>query len=194
MSFIEQYLLQFNTEKRRWRCAVVILTALSLIVALGTVWNLRMTGVTIANAATCGYVEHQHTEECLRDDALICGYEEHIHSVSCYSDPSADVETAEIWEQTLPADLGKYWSENLSRIAVSQIGITESENNYIIAGDGETKQGITRYGQWYGNPYGEWSAMFAAFCLHYADILLPSQACVMKSTWIKPRFSRKRRP
>ncbi|MBQ2707633.1 MAG: LPXTG cell wall anchor domain-containing protein, partial [Clostridia bacterium] len=29
-------------------------------------------------------------------------------------------------------------------------------------------RGITRYGQWYGNPYGDWSAMFAAFCLHFA--------------------------
>ena len=170
MSFIEQYLLQLNTEKRRWQRAVVILSALSLIVALVTVWNLRMTGVTLANDATCGYVEHQHTEECLQNDVSVCGYEEHIHTLSCYSDPAADVETAEIWEATLPDDLGRYWSENLARIALSQIGVTESEKNYILADDGDTKQGITRYGQWYGNPHGDWSAMFAAFCLHYADV------------------------
>ena len=174
MSFIEQYLLQLNTEKRRWRRAVVILTGLSLIVALVTVWNLRMTGVTIANSASCGYEEHLHTEECLQDDAFICGYEEHMHSLCCYSDPAADVETAEIWEATLPGDLGNYWSENLARIAVSQIGVKESEKNFIVAEDGATKQGITRYGQWYGNPYGDWSAMFAAFCLHYADV--PTEA------------------
>ena len=213
MSFIEQYLLQLNTEKRRWQRAVVILSALSLIVTLVTVWNLRMTGVTIANDATCGYVEHQHTEKCPTEKVLICGYDdeiatetvteasageiveetseeasahthtdecyeikylcgfiEHIHAVSCYSDATADVETAEIWEATLPNDLGEYWSENLARIAVSQLGITESERNYIVADDGETKQGVTRYGQWYGNPYGNWSAMFAAFCLYYADV------------------------
>ena len=170
MSFIEQYLLQLNTEKRQWRCAVVILTALSLIVALVTVWNLRMTGITIANGATCGQEEHQHTEECLQNDVSVCGYEEHIHTLSCYSDPTADVETEKIWEATLPADLGRYWSENLARIALSQLGVTESEKNFILAEDGETKQGITRYGQWYGNPYGDWSAMFAAFCLHYADV------------------------
>ena len=74
MSFIEQYLLQLNTEKRRWRRAVVILTALSLVVALVTVWNLRMTGITIANGATCGQVEHRHTEECPIEKVLICGY------------------------------------------------------------------------------------------------------------------------
>ena len=170
MSFIEQYLLQLNTEKRRWRRAVVILTALSLVVALVTIWNLRMTGVTIANGATCGREEHQHTEECLQNDVSVCGYEEHIHILSCYSDPTADVETAEIWEATLPDDLGRYWSENLSRIALSQLGVKESEKNFVLADDGETRQGITRYGQWYGNPHGDWSAIFAAFCLHYADV------------------------
>ena len=72
MSFIEQYLLQLNTEKRRWRRAVMILTALSLIVALVTVWNLRMTGVTIANSASCGYEEHQHAPECVAETILIC--------------------------------------------------------------------------------------------------------------------------
>ena len=75
MSFIKQYMLQLNTEKRRWRRAVVILTALSLIVALVTVWNLRMTGVTIANSASCGYEEHQHSEECLAETTIICGYD-----------------------------------------------------------------------------------------------------------------------
>ena len=167
MSFIEQYLLQLNTEKRRWHRAVMIVSALSLIVALVTAWNLRMTGVTIANSASCGRAEHQHMEECGQNG---CGMEEHIHSLSCYSNPSADVETAEIWEASLPDDLGKYWSENLARIALSQIGISESESNFVLADDGETKQGITRYGQWYGNPHGDWSAMFAAFCLHYADV------------------------
>ena len=170
MSFIEQYLLQLNTEKRRWRCAVVVLTALSLIVALVTVWNLRMTGITIANGASCGYEEHQHSEKCSQSGEGSCLIAEHIHTISCYSDPSADVETVRDWEATLPQDLGNYWSENLARIAQSQIGVLESEKNFVLADDGETKQGITRYGQWYGNPYGDWSAMFVAFCLHYADV------------------------
>ena len=198
MSFIEQYLLQLNTQKRRWRRSAVILTALSLVVALVTLWNLRMTGITIANGAACGHTEHMHTEECPSEQKLICnadpaetadqtasahehtdacyeitylcGEEEHIHDFTCYSDSSADVETAEIWEATIPDDLGKYWSENVARIALSQIGMRESERNFILAEDGVTKQGITRYGQWYGNPHGDWSAMFVAFCLYYADV------------------------
>ena len=96
MSFIEQYLLQLNTEKRRWRRAAAILTCLSLIVALVTVWNLRMTGVTIANSASCGYVEHQHTAECGAETILICqetteeteegGKDSlHIHTGACFT-------------------------------------------------------------------------------------------------------------
>ena len=206
MSFIEQYLLQLNTEKRRWRRAVVILAALSLIVALVTVWNLRMTGVTIANGATCGQEEHQHKEECSLEKVPICGYgtqtaeqeappeeqtppeqpqhthtdacyevaylcglEEHIHVLSCYSDTTADIESAVIWEADLPEPTNN-WADDLVRIAQSQLGCGESERNYIIADDTETRNGITRYGQWYGNPYGDWSSMFVMFCLHYAEI------------------------
>ncbi len=31
-------------------------------------------------------------------------------------------------------------------------------------------KGITRFGQWYGNPYGDWDAMFVSFCLNYAGV------------------------
>ncbi len=224
MSFIEQYLLQMNTQKRRWQYAVVILTVLSLIVALVTVWNLRMTGVTIANSATCGYEEHQHTEQCMAEAALICGYnlqetsaeeivpdatketdpesmhthtdacyaagytcglEEHIHKIACYSDPSADVETAEIWEATLPKLTGKT-GDDILLIAQSQLGYRESERNFVLAEDGESKAGITRYGQWYGNPYGDWANMFTSFCLRYAglsDSFLNSGGEVMQQAW-----------
>lgn len=185
MGFIEHYVLQLNTEKRHLRRAVVILTALSLVVALVTVWSLRMTGVTVANDASCGYKEHRHTEECMQGDTLICGYEEHIHNISCYSEPKADVETAEDWEATLPVLDGVKGSDILS-IAQSQLGYTESEKNYKLAGDGKTKCGITRYGQWYGNPYGDWANMFTSFCLKYAGVseeLVNSGAEVMLTKW-----------
>ena len=63
MGIVEQYLLQLKIEKRRWRRSAVVLTALSLLVAIGVSWNLRMTGITLVNDACCGYEEHQHTEE-----------------------------------------------------------------------------------------------------------------------------------
>ena len=77
MGIVEQYLLQLKNEKRRWRRAAAILIALSLLVATGVSWNLRMTGITIANEGSCGQEEHQHTEECLMQN-IICDYDEFI--------------------------------------------------------------------------------------------------------------------
>lgn len=168
MSFIEQYLLQLNTEKRRWRYAVAILTALSLIVALVTVWNLRMTGITIANSASCGYEEHQHTEDCMQENALICDLPEHIHNTGCYSDPNADTETLLDWQNMF--DSYPYTGvlrEDLVGIAKNQVGYTESQLNFETSDDG-VRHGYTRYGAWYGAPYNDWSAMFVSFCLNFA--------------------------
>ena len=118
MGIVERYLLQLKTEKRRWRRAAVVLTALSLLVVAGVSWNLRMTGITLVNDACCGYPEHQHTEACLMPDSVPncgefaadpqhvhtdacypCGYVEHFHSLSCYSNPNADVETQLDWQE-----------------------------------------------------------------------------------------------
>ena len=49
------------------------------------------------------------------------------------------------------------------------IGILESDTfmcDYIVKEDGKTTDGYTRYGDWYGVPYGDWCAMFASFCIH----------------------------
>ena len=169
MGFIEQYMLQLNTEKRRWRYAVTILTALSLIVALVTVWNLRMTGVTIANGAACGYTEHHHSEDCLQDGMPICGKEEHLHNIGCYSQPKADIETSLDWKKMFEDyPYTGVLREDLVGIAKTQAGYTESQLNFEVNDIGE-RMGYTRYGAWYGAPYKDWSAMFVSFCLNYAD-------------------------
>ena len=188
MGIVEQYLLQLNTEKRRWRQAAAILSALSLIVALATVWNLRMTGVTIANSASCGYEEHQHTEECLQDETLICEKQEHIHTTGCYSNPKADVETSLDWNGMFAnypytEDLRK----DLVGIAQTQVGYAESQLNFEVSDSGQRK-GYTRYGEWYGAPYKDWSAMFVSFCLSYAgadseELPFSSGATSMAELW-----------
>ena len=168
MGIVEQYLLQLNTAKRQWRRAAIILTVLSLVVALSTVWNLRMTGITIANSASCGYEEHQHTEECIQEEVQICEKQEHIHSTGCYSLPNADVETSLDWDGMFAAY--PYTGElrkDLVGIAKTQVGYTESQLNFEV-NDSGVRQGYTRYGAWYGAPYNEWSAMFVSFCLNYA--------------------------
>ena len=117
----------------------------------------------------CGKEPHTHGEDC-RDEQgeLTCTLEEHTHSLACYADPGADVETAEIWEQTFgDVALTGDWRLDALAIAQSQLGYAESTKNYVLAEDGQTLMGYTRYGAWQGDPYGHWNAMFVAFCLHY---------------------------
>ena len=194
MGVVEKYIAQVKSNKKRFRMAAAILVVLSLLVVVEVSWSLRSVGITIANNATCGREEHQHDEACVKDKQLICDEqiedelnaehehnddcyqyiyqcerEEHIHDFSCYADDTADLETKEIWEASLP-ELSGDWAQDLIVIAQSQIGNGESERNFIIAEDQETRNGITRYGQWYGNPYGDWNAMFMMFCIHYAEL------------------------
>lgn len=120
-------------------------------------------------AVFCGKEPHTHGESCRNEQGeLTCTLEEHTHSLACYADPGADVETAEIWEQTFgDVTLTGDWRLDTLAIARSQLGYAESTKNYVLAEDGQTLKGYTRYGAWKGDPYGDWNALFAAFCLHY---------------------------
>ena len=120
-------------------------------------------------AVFCGKESHTHGESCRNEQGeLTCTLEEHTHSLACYADPTADVETAEIWEQTFgDVTLTGDWRLDALAIARSQLGYAESTRNYAVAEDGQTPMGYTRYGAWKGDPYGDWNALFAAFCLHY---------------------------
>ncbi len=124
---------------------------------------------------------HVHTDACY-EDVLTCGKEEHEHDDTCFSNPKADVESASVWEATLPKELTGDWAKDVLAIAESQLGYAESQKNYQVV-NGRNK-GYSRYGAWYGDPYGDWCAMFAAFCLHYADVpetAMPRDAYV--PTW-----------
>ena len=90
------------------------------------------------------------------------------------SDPTVDLEAAPIWEAPFRGlMLTGDWRKDLVTIAWTQNGYEESEDNFEMvpkAGGGYTKNGYTRYGAWYGYPYGDWCAMFISFCLYYAGI------------------------
>lgn len=120
----------------------------------------------------CGKDAHTHGEACRDENGeLVCGTEEHTHSLACYADPGADVETAELWEQTFAGVmLTGNWRQDTLAIAETQLGYAESTKNYVVAEDGETVKGYTRYGAWCGEPYGDWNVMFLTFCLHYAGV------------------------
>ena len=120
----------------------------------------------------CGKDAHTHGEACRDENGeLVCGTEEHTHSLACYADPGADVETAEIWEQTFAGvTLTGNWRQDTLAIAETQLDYAESTKNYVVAEDGKTVKGYTRYGAWCGEPYGDWNVMFLSFCLHYAGV------------------------
>lgn len=130
------------------------------------------TAVESEEPVFCGKDAHTHGEAC-RDEQgeLTCTLEEHTHSLACYADPGADVETAETWEQTFAGvTLTGNWRQDTLAIAETQLGYAESTKNYVVAEDGETVKGYTRYGAWCEEPYGDWNTMFLTFCLHYAGV------------------------
>ena len=121
--------------------------------------------------------EHIHTESCY-ESVFMCEKPEHMHKKQCYSNPNADVETAEVWEATLPETLTGDYRSDLITVAESQLGYEESKKNYIVAEDGDIK-GYSRYGAWYGSTYGDWCAMYISFCLNYAGVdetVMPREA------------------
>lgn len=130
---------------------------------------------------------HIHNDECY-EKVLICNTPEHIHTGECYPDFNADVETQSDWLRTFEdVKLTDSPAENLVNIAKTQLGYKESTLNFKYDDNG-VKNGYTRYGEWYGNPYGNWNAMFISFCLSYsnienADALISSGAETMHQLW-----------
>ena len=103
--------------------------------------------------------------------------------MNCLADPLADVEDESEWLAKTNTTLSGDWSADLLTVAQSQLGYTQSEKNFELdADDGVTVRHYTRYGEWYGNPYGEWDVMFLSYCLNYAGIpqsAIPQRAGVL---------------
>lgn len=176
----------WNKFVRVMACVVVFCTTYALILPAITVEQEYLCGMQDHThdqecyaelteiQQVCGLAEepegHQHNEECWMEfstELLSCTLPEHTHDHSCKNNPNADLETSENWEATLNHVLlsGK-WDKDLIAIAQSQLGYRESAANRDL----DTGKGYSRYGAWYGVPYGTWDAMFASFCLHYAGI------------------------
>ena len=128
----------------------------------------------------CGYEEgelvevtqaHVHTDACYTETkTLTCQIPEHTHTEACYSNKNAGVETPGDWEYMfIGLEYTKDWSKDLIMIAKTQLGYHDKSENFILNEDG-TKSFYSRYGAWYGIPYGDWCAMFVSFCLNYAKI------------------------
>lgn len=97
-----------------------------------------------------------------------------------------ETENGDIWRQSVQSvTLTGEYGKDIAAIAKTQIGTKENKKNFIINKEGK-KEYYSRYGQWYGDTYEEWSAMFVSFCAEYAGIpasYLPREKEISK--WIQ---------
>lgn len=136
-------------EKKQKRRLTSFITAMSVLVSTGVFWQLRGIGTAMTDETLAPDTNGQSADMSLLSSSLC--------------------ETDEVWESTLP-ELTDELAENAALIAASQLGYTENTQNYIIGNDGCTHKNYSRYGAWFGNPYGDWNTMFTCFCLHYAGV------------------------
>ena len=115
-----------------------------------------------AGSQEAAELAHVHTDACY-EQVLTCEKPEHTHTDACWSDPAA-AEDPKDWE---PQDLTGDWNRDTLAIALAQEGYRPSEDYFTVDDTGE-HIGYTRYGDWRGDPFGEWNLSFAAFCLHFA--------------------------
>lgn len=146
---LKKYLHELRMEKKQKRRLTSFITAMSVLVSTGVFWQLRGIGTAMTDETLAPDTNGQSADMSLLSSSLC--------------------ETDEVWESTLP-ELTDELAENAALIAASQLGYTESTQNYIIGDDGCTHKNYSRYGAWFGNPYGDWNTMFTCFCLHYAGV------------------------
>lgn len=127
-------------------------------------------------------VLHHHTDACYTEE-LVCTIPEHHHTVECLADTQADVETADEWQAAANVALTGNWAQDLLTVAQSQLDYKQSDKNFKLdVEDQQVLRGYSRYGAWYGNPYGAWDVMFLSYCLHFAGVpqtVVPQRAGVM---------------
>lgn len=145
-----KYIQFLRSSKKKRRQLACFVTALSVFVSGGVFWQLRGIGTAMV-------------------DENLPNADDSGEAITVTPLNASELETQDVWEATLPP-LTDIAGENLAQIAESQLGYSESSVNFVHAEDGETHNGYTRYGAWYGNPYGEWNTMFTYFCLNYAGV------------------------
>lgn len=191
-NIVNDYVEKFQKHHKNYKKYMMVFAVLAVVTVIGVNWQLHQTGISMTADYQCGLEEHTHTEDCYTKELtcgqaesdeegghhhtedcyteeLTCGKTEHTHTTECLIDTTADVETAEDWEATLP-ELSGEWADDMAAVAKSQLGYQESTKNFKIDDDGETTRGYTRYGDWAGDKYAAWSVPFAEFCMYYSGV------------------------
>lgn len=165
---IAQELSVDHSKRRLWQRVVSTLVCL---VVFCTTYALIMPAITISTGTYCGYNEHTHEDSCYVDGLLICDMTEHIHTLACHSNPDADVESYNDWAYSVMAADDHLTTDNalnVLEIAKTQLGYTESKDNYAVLSDGATVMGYSRYGALAGYQYADWNVSFIEFCVYFA--------------------------
>lgn len=186
----KEYLHDHKLFRSRNKKIIAMFPLIAVIVAIIVFWCLKLVGITITSDALCELDEHTHISSCYSAEELICNKPEHTHSAECFPDRSADTEIVNDWVKTFDnVTITNSLAENLVEIASTQVGYKESARNYEYNALAE-KNSYTRYGEWYGSPYGKWNTMFTSFCINYAninnsDLLISASAESMRQAWLK---------
>ena len=158
---VERLVRQYTDARRRRLRFEALMTALSVLVTGGVFWQLRRNGTAISDETAVPAAELAEAGETV---------------VETDADPpdetarSGIAEEPEDWESALPVFTDESPQQRIAAIAASQLGYTEGSAEVLLSDDGTSRAGYTRYGAWYGNPYGEWNTMFTYFCMYYAGI------------------------
>lgn len=184
----DRYLTEHKLFRIRNKRIIALFPLIAILVAIVVFWCLKLVGITVTSDALCELEEHTHISTCYADNELICFKPEHTHSSECFPDRTTDIETAEDWTKSFAdVTITNNVAHNLASVASSQVGYKESTLNYEYDASAE-KNSYSRYGEWYGNPYGNWNTMFVSFCINYANIkdsdaLEQASAEAMRSAW-----------
>ena len=71
---VNAFFIQLNKDTL-YRVMRRFTALLSFVVVMGVFWGLKLTGITMAGEAFCGFAEHRHDDSCVTMQ-LICGQSE----------------------------------------------------------------------------------------------------------------------
>lgn len=143
------YIQKLKLQKKQRRRISAFITAVSVCVTGSVSWLLRSVGTAMT------------------DDNITADTDELLALIADNSDFSED---RSLWDASLPDTTGLSLPDSIAAVAESQLGYEENPLNFIIDDVTGNKKYSSRYGIWYGNPYGEWNNMFTLFCLKFAGI------------------------
>ncbi len=97
MKSVSYYLKRIERSRSKRRRMQSVLSVLSVIVAMGVVWQLRLPGITMTDPTYCGLESHAHTDACYAArgaqilNCIQTGPVVHAHDARCYDASGAQL-------------------------------------------------------------------------------------------------------